>query len=242
MAGKAAKILAIIPARGGSVGVPKKNIRPFADKPLIVHTIEAAKGAPSPDRIIVSTDSEEIAAIARDFGAEVPFLRPKELATSESKIVDAIVHLLEHLKADGYEPTHVLLLQPTSPLRTSDDIEHAVKFFFESSADSLVSVCRTENLLLTMSVDRVLSVTNPGMLSNPNRQELPRYYKLDGSMIYLIKTEVLLKSRSFIAGKCVGFEIPRWRAIDLDEPQDFVVGEHIFKMQREIEKDIRDFS
>jgi len=236
-------ILAIIPARSGSSGIPRKNVRMFAGKPLIAHTIDAAKHAPSVNRVIVSTDDEEIARVSREFGADVPFLRPTELATSTSKVIDAVVHLLGKLKAEeSYEPTHILLLQPTSPLRTADDIERAVALFNLRGADSLVSVSRTENVLMTKDGSDALTVQNTELLSSPNRQELPAFYKFDGSMIYLIKTDMLLKERSFIAGKLVGYEIPRWRGADLDLPQDFVVGELVFKNRDEIERAIRDFS
>ena len=235
-------ILAVIPARGGSKGIPKKNIRSFAGKPLLVHAIEATKAASSVHRIIVSTDSEEIAAIARNAGAEVPFLRPAELATSESKVIDPVIHLLDRLKRDeNYEPSHVLLLQPTSPLRTSDDIEKAITLLFASKADSLVSICRTENVLMTKDNDNVIHFENPEMLSTPNRQELPVYYKFDGSMIYLVDAAKLAKERTFFAGKLVGYEIQRWRGVDLDEPQDFAVGEIIHANRDEIEKRIRNF-
>ncbi len=238
---KAPKILAIVPARGGSEGISNKNIRLFAGKPLMVHTIDAAKAAPSLDRIIVSTDSEEIAAIARAAGAEVPFLRQSDLATSDSKVVDAVIDVLEKLKKEKYEPTHVLLLQPTSPLRTSDDIEGAVKLFFERGADSLVSLCRTENVLMTKSPDHVLHVENPDMLASPNRLELPSYYKFDGSMLYLVDSDKLIAERSFFPGKLIGYEIPRWRSTDVDEPQDFVLGELIFEKRHDIEERIKKF-
>ena len=242
MTGKPTKILAVIPARGGSTGIPHKNIRPFAGKPLLVHSIEAAQKAKL-DRVIVSTDDEEVAKVARDAGAEVPFLRPAQLATNESSVVDAVIHLLEKLKADeAYEPTHVLLLQPTSPLRTAGDIENAIKLFETSGADSLVSVCRTENILMTKDADGVLTALNKDMLGQPNRQQLPTYYKLDGSMIYLVDAQKLIAERSFMVGKLVGYEIERWRAIDLDEPQDFVLGELIFKDRDAIAERIRNFS
>ena len=243
MARKPAEILAVIPARGGSRGVPNKNIRKFAGKPLIVHSIDAAKKASSVSRVIVWTDSEEIASVARAAGAEVTFLRPAELATDESKIVDAVIYLLEKLQKDeGYTPTHVLLLQPTSPLRTPDDIEKAVELMEKRGADSLVSVCRTENLLFTKDAGDALSMLNAEGNTSPNRQELQQCYKLDGSMIYLVKADVLLKEHSFLAGKLVGYEIERWRAIDIDEPQDLVAGGVIFERQDEISKAIRNFS
>lgn len=237
------EVLAVIPARGGSKGITGKNIRMFGDKPLIVHTIEIAKHAPSVSRIIVSTDSEEIATIAKEAGAEVPYLRPAELAQSNSKVVDAVIHLLEYLKKnESYKPTHILLLQPTSPLRTADDIESAVHLLHERGADNVISVCRTENLILTKDENDSLTIQNPELLYSTNRQELPAYYKFDGSMIYLIDTNVLLKERSFLAGKLVGYEIPRWRGVDLDEPQDFVIGELIYKNRETIAKRIQDFS
>lgn len=235
------QILAIIPARGGSRGIPHKNIRNFAGKPLIAHSIEVAIAAPSVHRTVVSTDDVAIAESAKKYGAEVPFLRPAELAGDSSQVVDAVIHLLESLKrTEKYEPTHVMLLQPTSPLRTSDDIEKAVALLRERNADSLVSVCRSENLLFTKGEDDVLHALT-GQQS-ANRQEVPTCYRLDGSMIYLTQTEMLLAARSFLSGKLVGYEIERWRAVDLDEPQDFVLGERIFGMRDEIEKDIRNFS
>ena len=237
------EILAVIPARAGSAGIPKKNIKLFAGKPLIAYSIEAARASLSVGRIIVSTDSEEIAAIAKDYGAEVPYLRPAELSTASSRVVDAVMHLLEYLKQnEDYRPSHVLLLQPTSPLRTRDDIEKAVALLKSSDADEVVSVTRTENVLMTKDKEGVLTVQDQQLLNSPNRQELPAYYKFDGSMIYLIKTDVLEKERSFFAGKVVGYEIPRWRGVDLDEPQDFVVGELVFKHKDDIERQLRDFS
>jgi len=237
------KILALIPARGGSKGIPKKNIRPFNGKPLIAHSIECAKRSPRVDRIVVSTDSEEIAEIARAYGADVPFLRPSEMAGDTSKVMDAVIHAIETLKAaEGYEPTHVLLLQTTSPMRTPEDIDRAVEILTERNADGVVSVCRTENLLMTKNDNDVLTILNAEQLGTTNRQLLPTVYKLDGCMIYLIKTDVLLRERSFFAGKLVGYEIDRWRAVDLDEPQDFVVGEMIQRNAEEIAKRIEQFS
>ena len=116
--------LGIIPARGGSKGIRNKNIRAFAGKPLIAYAIDAAKKSRYLSRTVVSTESEEIARVAKEYGAEVPFLRPKELAEDTSKVFDAIAHLLEKLKTDeGYAPDYIVLLQPTSPLRTAKDID-----------------------------------------------------------------------------------------------------------------------
>ena len=241
--GRMEKILAVIPARGGSKGILKKNIRPFCGKPLLAYSIEAAKGAPSVDRVIISTDSQEIADVGKKYGAEVPFLRPPELAEDGSKVVDAVVHLLEKLKGDeGYEPTHVLLLQPTSPMRTSEDIENAIALMKKRGADNVISVCRTETLLVGKDENDVLTIINEEHARTGNRQQLPRYYKFDGSMIYLIETRTLLADHSFLGGTPVGYEIERWRSFDLDEPQDFVVGELIYNNRDDLKKKIRSFS
>lgn len=236
-------ILALITARGGSKGIPRKNIRPFCGKPLIAYSIEAAKAAPSVKRIVVSTDNEEIAAVAREYDAEVPVMRPAELASDTIPLVDAVMHMLDYLqKTEKYIPSHVLLLQATSPLREVSDIENAVKLLTERGGDSLVSLCRTENGLFTKNGEDIVETLYDGYASGTNRQMLPKTYKLDGCMIYLIKTNVLRREHSFLGGKLIGYEIERWRAIDLDEPQDFVTGELLYKNREAIAKQIKNFS
>jgi N-acylneuraminate cytidylyltransferase/CMP-N,N'-diacetyllegionaminic acid synthase len=221
------KILAIIPARGGSKGIPDKNIRDFCGKPLIAHTIECAKKSQYVNRVIVSTDSEKIAEISKKYGAEVPFLRPEDLSQDKSKVVDAIAHLVDKLKTDeGYVPDYVVLLQTTSPLRFSSDIDAALLLCFKRNADAVVSLCSTEQLLYTKDEnDRLVLVSSEEFLKSTNRQQLPPTYKLDGSMVYAIKTEVFMNKRTFLPENLVGYVIPRWRAVDLDEPQDFIIGE-----------------
>ncbi len=237
------KILALIPARGGSKGVSKKNIRLLNGKPLIAYSIECAKKSKYVDRVMVSTEDEEIARVSREHGAEVPFLRPVEMAGDKSPVMDAVLHHLDTLKAtEGYEPTHLLLLQTTSPLRRPEDIDRAVELFQARDAESLVSVCQTESwLLLKDAEDRLTILPNDIKLSS-NRQENPKFYKLDGCMIYLIKTDVLRREKSFVGGKLIGYEIERWRAIDLDDPQDFVVGELVHVHCDEIAERIKNFS
>lgn len=241
---KKPEILAIIPARSGSKGILRKNIRPFNGKPLITHSIVLAKSAPSVSRVIVSTDSEEIASIAREAGAEVPFLRPAEYAGDTSKVVDAVAHLLLKLKAvEHYQPDYILLLQPTNPMRTIDDIERSVAMIQSSKADSLVSMCKvTEPLLLTKDVEDTLTFVHGELFTSTNRQEVPQYYRLDGCMIFLVNTEKFLEQRSFYAGKLIGYEIEKWRAVDIDAPEDFVVGEMLFAKRQEISRAINRFS
>jgi len=236
------EILVIIPARGGSKGITHKNIRPFNGLPCIAYTIKAAQKVPYINRIVVSTESEEVKRIAERYGAEVPFLRPESLAKDNSEFIDAAIHLLKKLEKDeGYRPDYVMTLQITSPLRTAADIKQAIKLYFKRRVDSLVSVCRTENLLLTKDRTDKLKILNPEFLSSQNRQQLPAVYKLDGCMISLTKTELMLKKRSDRAGKLIGYEGERWRAVDLDEPQDFVVGELIYKNYSRLKRKIKKF-
>jgi CMP-N,N'-diacetyllegionaminic acid synthase len=239
------KILAVIPARGGSKGIPKKNIRPFCGKPLIVHSIEAALGAPSIDRVIVSTDSEEIAAIARGAGADVPFLRPAELAQDNSKTVDCVVHLLHKLKSDeGYEPTHVMLLEPTAPLRTTEDIEKSITLLSKAGITTVVSVCKTEPLLFSKDADDRVEIAHihPMLAKTSSRQQMSSYYNLGGGMIFIIETGVFLEEPSFFSGTLAGYEIEHWRAIDLDDPEDFVFGEIVYEHQKELKNRLKSFT
>lgn len=237
------KILALIPARGGSKGVPNKNIRLFNGLPLLAYSIESAKASHYVDRVIVSTDNEKIAETAMQAGAEVPFLRPAELSRDGSKIVDATIHLLDKMKTDeNYEPTHVLLLQPTSPLREARDIDRAVELFNQRDADSLISLVETESWLLQKNENDEAAILPSETQMSSNRQENPKFYKLDGCMIYLIKTEVLRRARSFFAGRLIGYEIEKWRAIDIDEPQDFILAELIHKHRNEIRSSLNNFS
>jgi CMP-N-acetylneuraminic acid synthetase len=236
------KILALIPARGGSKGIPKKNIKPFNGKPLIVHSIEAGKGSKYVDRVVVTTDSQEIADICLAAGAEVPVLRPAEMAGDKSPVMEAVIHMLDYLREnEKYEPTHLLLLQTTSPLRTSADIDAAVELFEKRGAESMVSMCRTENGLFSKDENDKAEVMFDGYSAGTNRQMLPKAYKLDGCMIYLISVPLLREKRSFLAGNLIGFEIPRWRSVDLDDPEDFVVGEIIAENLTRIQDGLKNF-
>ncbi len=237
------EILAVIPARGGSKGIRNKNIRDFCGKPLIAHTIDAAKASRYITRIVVSTDSEEIAAVGKKYGAEVPFLRPVEFSGDKAKVTDAVLHLLDTLRsAGGYRPDYIVLLQSTSPLRSAADIDGALDMLFKRKAPAVVSVCRTEQLVFTKdNTDKLILRSDEAFLSSSNRQDLQVTYKLDGSMVYGISTEVFLKEKSFLPSGVIGYETPRWRAVDIDEPQDFLVGELIFRNRKKIEASLKTF-
>lgn len=236
------ELLAIIPARGGSKGVKNKNIRIFNGLPLLAHTIKELKKVNDIGRVIVSTEDKKIKTIAEKYGAEVPFMRPIELARAKSEVVDAMIDLIKKLRIkEGYYPDYVMLLQVTSPLRAAEDIKKAINLYFDKKADSLVSVCRTENLLFTKGKNDVLHILNPEFLISSNRQQLPDVYKLDGPMLTLTRTDLLFKNRSDMSGKLIGFEVERWKAVDIDEPEDFVIGELLHKNYKTIKNKIKKF-
>ncbi|MDP3935197.1 MAG: acylneuraminate cytidylyltransferase family protein [Candidatus Giovannonibacteria bacterium] len=237
------KFLGIIPARGGSKGIKNKNIRNFAGRPLIYHTIKEAQKSKYLDRIIVSTESQKIAAVAKKYGAEVPFLRPRELAQDRSKVLDAVEHLLNKLKEEeNYSPQFVVLLQPTSPLRTVTEIDGIIQLFLKRKADSAITMCATEPRVFAKDKkDGLRLVSSKDFLKSTNRQDFMPTFKEDGSMVYVNRVKTLLAKRNFLGGKLVGYAIPRWRAVDLDEPQDFVVGELIYKNFRKIDTKIKNF-
>ncbi len=239
------KILAIIPARGGSQGIKNKNIRNFSGQPLISHTIKVAKKSKFINRLVVSTNDLEIAKISKKYGAEIPVLRPLEISGSTSKVADAIVHMLDFLKnKENYIPDYLVLLQTTSPLRETVDVDGAISLLLSNkkNANATVSVCVTEPLLYIVGEKGHLKlVSSEDFLKTTNRQELPKTYKLDGSMVYVVKTPVFLKLRTFLPPRTLGYVVPRWRAIDLDEPEDFVTGEIICKNKTKIKNKINKF-
>lgn len=216
------KILALIPARGGSRGLPGKNIRTFSGKPLISWTIMRALGSRYLDKVLVSTDDAGISQIARKYGAEVPFLRPKGLATSSAKMVDVLIHALNFLEARGRNFDIVMLLQPTSPLRTTEDIDGAIKLLFRKNAPAIVSVCLAEHhpLLSGVLTADARMARFAGDAAGKNRQELPEYYRINGA-IYLAYSSFLRRYRTFITDKTYAYKMPQARSIDIDTELDF---------------------
>jgi CMP-N-acetylneuraminic acid synthetase len=226
------QILGLITARGGSKGLPGKNLRPLAGKPLMAWTIETARQCPSLGRVIVSTDDANIAEVGRTFGAEVPFLRPAELAQDDSSHLSVVEHALAWLvKQERFEPDYVLLLQPTCPLRTASDIEEAVNLARARQADAVVSVCEVkEHPYLTMSLaaDGTLRDFVPHQLSSLRRQDLPKIYALNGA-IYLNRPDSLRRHRTFVPPGSCAYVMPRERSLDIDTPWDFHLAELLFK-------------
>jgi CMP-N,N'-diacetyllegionaminic acid synthase len=220
-------LIAIITARGGSKGLPRKNVLPFCGKPLIAHTIEAAKSSSAIDRIIVSTDDEEIAEVSQEFGAEVPFMRPVELATDTASSREVILHALCFLEKLGGPIDNFCLLQPTSPLRTAADIDEAFKIFHEKSADSVLSVTPYDH-----PVQWAVEMGDNGTLQprekkkTGRRQDVVEYYRPNGA-VYMFRTEFFKNSAGYFGADSYGYIMPPERSADIDTQLDFVVAEAI---------------
>lgn len=225
------KILAIIPARGGSKGVPRKNIKNLNGKPLIAYSIEVAKESKYIDRIVVSTEDEEIARISKKFGAEVPYIRPVDLAKDDSPTVDCIINMIEWLKEnESYIPDYVCLLQCTSPLRESKDIDGTIEKAIRENIDGAISVCESEvNPYWTNIFDgeKLRYFIKEGKKIT-RRQDLPQSYRMNGA-VYVIKTNILLKNKTFETDNIAGYVMPNERSIDIDTNLDFKFVELLMK-------------
>ena len=214
--------LALVVARGGSKSIPRKNLAPLAGRPLIVWTIEAALRCPGLDRVIVSTDDAEIASVSRAHGAEAPFLRPADLARDDTPTLPVVIHALRWLAdQEGYVPEHVMLLQPTSPLRTSEDIAGVLDLAEERRADSVISVSEASthpHLAKRITAEGLLVdfMDHPAV---ERRQDLEPVYALNGA-IYLAKRSLLLEKQSFYGKVTYPYVMPLERSIDVDTPWD----------------------
>lgn len=224
------KIIAIVPAREGSKGLAKKNIIEFLGKPLLVWSIEAALKSKYIDRIIVSTDSTEIAGLGKKFGADIPFIRPSYLSEDTSTSVDVIYHAIEFMSEKlGENFDLVVLLEPTSPLRTSQDVDLALEKLIGSfDARSLVSVGESESqhysLQFNITENEFVSVEPKGeKFVHTRRQDFAKSYFLDGS-IYLSYIHTLFEVESFVHGKTLTLSLPKWKNIEIDDEYDYVMA------------------
>jgi CMP-N,N'-diacetyllegionaminic acid synthase len=223
------KLLALIPARGGSKGIPRKNIYPLFGKPLLQWSIEAAHEAISVDQIVVSTDDHEIAEVSKAAGAEVPFLRPSELAGDTTPGIAPVLHALEQLT----HVTDVLLLQPTSPLRTAADIEAIVGLRREAGNESAVSLTLSHKHPAWMYGLSETQRLQPFLQAKQEdcRQQLPPAYVLNGAR-YLASRDILLREKSFITEDTVGYVMPAERSVDIDTPLDLMWAEFLLRQQQ----------
>ena len=219
------KILALIPARGGSKGIKNKNITLLNEKPLIAYTVEAAVKSKYIDKVVVSTDSIKIAETAKEYGACIPFIRPIELAQDSSKTIDVVIHAIGELNKNG-DYDCLILLQPTQPLRNEKDIDGALEEYFKKGEKSLVSISEVnDHPLLIRHIDstgdlkKLLNVS-----STCRRQDMPKYYRVNGA-IYINKILDINNNTSFNDNE-IPYIMPQERSVDIDEPIDMVIAEY----------------
>jgi CMP-N,N'-diacetyllegionaminic acid synthase len=213
------RVIALITARGGSKGLPRKNVLPAAGLPLIGWTIRAAQQAQVIDRLVLSSDDDEIMDAARQLGCDVPFRRPAALASDTATSMDVIIHALDQLP--GYD--YLVLLQPTSPLRTGADIDAAFALLQAHAAPCCVSVCAAEQspyLMYRLGEDGRLGSLLPPLTGSLRRQDLPPVYLLNGA-VYIARTDWLRQTRSFLGECTVAYRMPAGRSIDIDTADDF---------------------
>lgn len=223
-------VIAIIPARGQS-SLRKKNIRLLAGKPLIAYTIETALNCPSIDRVIVSTDDEEIATVARKYRGEVPFIRPKELAMADTPMLPVLQHTVAFLEDCDEKIDIVVLLDPTAPLRSIDDVESCIKKLKETKADSVVSVCEAEHnpyfVMVQLDGDRMVPLIKP---EKPilRRQDAPKVYRINAA-VYAIRRDVLMEKNQIFTETTLAVVMPPERSVHIDHELDFKLAESILR-------------
>ena len=225
-------VLGLIPARGGSKGLHRKNVRDLSGKPLIAWTIEQALQSRYLDRVVVSTEDEEIAAVARECGAEVPFIRPIKLATDAAEAADVAVHALETLRRDGFSADSLVLLQPTSPLRRVEDIDGAITRFYDEGGDTLVSVSPMKEhpykCIRPQDGGWRYLASPPGgsPCDTTRRQEYDeRFFCINGA-VYIVKSDFMLQNKKFaVENETILYVMPAARGMDIDDEFDFLQAE-----------------
>jgi len=236
------KVLAIVPARGGSKGLPGKNLRILDGRPLVAWPVSAALGAVSVNRVIVSTDDVAIAEAARAAGADVPFLRPAHLAHDTASSMDVILHALDTLESLGQEYEYVVLLEPTSPLTESNDVEAALSRLRAAgdAADAIVGICRVEATHPEYDVRRDLKglispYAVPDFKSLRRRQDIEELYFLEGSL-YISRVDAFRRHKTFYHERTLGYEVPRWKSLEVDDIFDFIMVEAVVRQREEIRR------
>lgn len=223
------KNIAIIPARSGSKGLKDKNIKLLNNKPLLSYTIESAIESEIFDEIMVSTDSEKYSEIAKQYGANVPFLRDDKLSNDNASSWDVVKDVLSRYQDLGKCFDNIFLLQPTSPLRSADDIRNSFSLFNEKNANSVISVCEMDHsplwsntLASDLSMDNFI---NPQYMKN-NRQQIETFYRINGA-IYIVKYDYLLKNETIYKKNSYAFIMGKNKSIDIDDMFDFQFAEFL---------------
>jgi CMP-N-acetylneuraminic acid synthetase len=227
-------VLGVIPARGGSKGIPHKNLRQVAGRPLLSYTAEAARASRRLTRVVVSTDDAAIAAAARELGVEVPFLRPAELALDETPMLPVLQHAAAMMTANGFAPDAVVLLQPTSPLRRAEHIDRAVDLLEASGADSVVTVVEVPHQFNPVSVMRLDGERLVPFLDGPpvlRRQDKPRVLARNGPAVLAVRSDVL-RSGSLYGNDSRPLLMGTEESLDVDTPIDLELVEHFLSVRR----------
>ncbi|MGH9843270.1 MAG: cytidylyltransferase domain-containing protein, partial [Blastocatellia bacterium] len=219
------RILGLIPARGESKGVPRKNIKLLRGKPLLAYTAAAALASRRLARVILSTEDEEIAKVGRDCGVETPFLRPPELARDETPMLPVAQHAVRFLEETGERFDAVCLLQPTNPLRTADDIDACIQLLEASEADAVVTVLPVPaefnpHWVFFVDGDGRLRLSTGEAAPIPRRQELPPAFHREGS-VYVTRRDVLMEQNSFYGARLLGYVMDPARSVNIDAPEDW---------------------
>ncbi len=220
------KILAIIPARGGSKGIPRKNLIEVGGKPLLAWTIEVGLQSRFIDRLILSSEAPEIRETAKKYGCEVPFIRPQELATDEATTANVVLHALNKLE-DSYD--YIVLLQPTSPLRTTQDIDSCIEECHKRDAPSCATVSATDNSpfwMYFLDPENHMQPIIETTIRPTRRQELPTAYALNGA-VYVVQRELFQKTGNFITEDTIAHIMPKERALDIDTELDLNIFRYL---------------
>jgi CMP-N-acetylneuraminic acid synthetase len=227
------KVLGVIPARGGSKGIPRKNIRALAGKPLLQYTAESALAAKRLTRVVLSTEDAEIAEVGRRCGLEVPFLRPAELAQDNTPTLPVLQHVVGALEAVGQRYDAVCLLQPTSPMRWSQDIDACIELLTDAEADSVVTLLPVPaqynpHWVYFRGDDGFFRLSTGEANPIPRRQALPPAFRREGS-VYVTRRDVLMRQNSLYGSKLAGYVLAASRSVDLDTPEDWERAEELLR-------------
>lgn len=228
---KELKILAVIPARGGSKGIPRKNLYNLNGYPLIYYAIKSAIDSKLITRHVVTTDDEEIKAVSESYGGNVPFMRPAELATDAALAIPTIQHAVQFAE-ETYQETYdyIIMLQPTAPLRTGSDVDDALtKLINDDVAESIISIVDVNNYhpakMKVIKDDKLLDFQDTG-LENPPRQSLPKVFIVNGA-IYATDRNVFMEKNTFKGASCLPYEMPPEKSVNIDNIEDFLVAEYM---------------
>ena len=227
-------MIAMIPARGGSKGLPGKNIKELNGKPLIQYTIEAALASKVVDQVIVTTDDPEIAEISRKAGAEVPFLRPEELSTDTARAVDVYIHAAEFMRDElGKNMDKFMVLLATVPLRTSKHIDEAFELFCDAKADTLISIKEAENppsWFLEQDENARIQNANFGSTQGlVNNRQVSKEYFVPNGAIYILDYKLLKEKKTYYSDNTIGYVMSKKDSVDIDNIDDFMYAEYLMK-------------